>query len=68
MTQARDGGNLMRDEYRHLVYNLTKALQTEVVVLKNGRRFAFNDLCEVFFYYILQIHLGKNKLIMHINF
>lgn len=52
MTQARDGGSLLREDYRQLVYNLTKALQTEVVVFKNElgltkkRRFSFADLCE----------------------
>lgn len=50
MTQARDGGSLLRDEYRQLIYNLTKSLQTEVVVFKEigskKRRFSFVDLCE----------------------
>ncbi|KAH7689615.1 Patched family protein, partial [Aphelenchoides avenae] len=46
MTHARDGGDLLRDEYRWLIYNLTKALQTEVVVEKHGRRYSFKDLCE----------------------
>uniref|UniRef100_A0AC34FFP7 SSD domain-containing protein n=1 Tax=Panagrolaimus sp. ES5 TaxID=591445 RepID=A0AC34FFP7_9BILA len=46
MSHARDGGSLLREEYRWLIYNLTKALQTDVVVYKNGKEYGFRDLCE----------------------
>lgn len=46
MTHAKDGGSLLRDEYRWLVYNMTKALQTEVRVQKDGQWYDFKDLCE----------------------
>ena len=46
MSHARDGGSLLREEYRWLIYNLTKALQSDVKVTKGGREFGFRDLCE----------------------
>uniref|UniRef100_A0A915CYN5 SSD domain-containing protein n=1 Tax=Ditylenchus dipsaci TaxID=166011 RepID=A0A915CYN5_9BILA len=54
MTQARDGGSLLREDYRWLLYNLTRALQTEVKVFShqikgaNGQPkiYSFTDLCE----------------------
>lgn len=46
LTQSKDSGSLLREEYRWLLYNLTKALQTEVKVEKEGRWFGFTDLCE----------------------
>ncbi|KAI6238028.1 Patched-related protein 9 [Aphelenchoides fujianensis] len=45
MSRARDEGNLLREEYRWLLYNLTKALQTDVRVEKDGRSFGFADIC-----------------------
>jgi hypothetical protein len=44
MTHAKDGGSLLREEYRWKLYNLTKALQTEVKVQKDGRWFGFIDV------------------------
>lgn len=44
MTHAQDDGSLLREEYRWLVYNLTKTLQTEVKVEKNGRWYGFTDV------------------------
>lgn len=35
MVSAKDGGNLLRDEYRMLLFNLTRKLQTEVIVYKD---------------------------------
>uniref|UniRef100_A0A7E4W9R4 SSD domain-containing protein n=1 Tax=Panagrellus redivivus TaxID=6233 RepID=A0A7E4W9R4_PANRE len=46
MTHARDGGSLLRDDYRWLIYNLTRALQADVTVERNGRTYGFTDLCE----------------------
>lgn len=46
LTQPRDGGSFLREEYRWLVYNMTKTLQTDVRVQKNGRWYGFKDLCE----------------------
>ncbi|KAI6193775.1 Patched-related protein 9 [Aphelenchoides besseyi] len=46
MARGRDEGNLLRDEYRWTLYNLTRALQSEVRVEKNGQWFGFTDLCE----------------------
>ncbi|KAK0396179.1 hypothetical protein QR680_001609 [Steinernema hermaphroditum] len=46
MTHAHDGGDLLRPEYRQLVFNLTKSLQNDVKVSKNGRSYGFKDLCE----------------------
>lgn len=46
MTHAKDGGDLLREEYRWTIYNLTRALQSEVKVSKNGREYNFKDLCE----------------------
>lgn len=37
MVSAKDSGNLLRNEYRKLLFNLTRALQTEVVVYKDVR-------------------------------
>lgn len=36
---------MLRDPYRMLVHNLTKALQNEVEVMKKGRRYLFKDFC-----------------------
>uniref|UniRef100_A0A183C9J7 SSD domain-containing protein n=1 Tax=Globodera pallida TaxID=36090 RepID=A0A183C9J7_GLOPA len=46
MSRAHDGGNLLRDDYRWLLYNLTKSLQQEVRVISGGRVFGYRDLCE----------------------
>lgn len=46
MTHAKDGGSLLREKHRWLIYNLTKTLQTEVKVVKNNKTYGFSDLCE----------------------
>ncbi|KAL3091681.1 hypothetical protein niasHS_005867 [Heterodera schachtii] len=46
MSRANDGGNLLREEYRWLLYNLTKSLQQEVRVVSGGRAYGYRDLCE----------------------
>ena len=46
MTHAKDGGDLLREEYRWLIYNMTRALQLEVKITKNGREYGYTDLCD----------------------
>ncbi|KAL7075921.1 hypothetical protein ACQ4LE_004791, partial [Meloidogyne hapla] len=46
MSRARDGGNLLRTEHRWLLYNLTRALQQEIHIEKNGRVYGYRDICE----------------------
>ncbi|TMS35868.1 hypothetical protein L596_003165 [Steinernema carpocapsae] len=46
MTHAHDQGNLLRDEYRLLLINLTNSLQNDVQVEKNGRLYGYKELCE----------------------
>uniref|UniRef100_A0A915NPT1 SSD domain-containing protein n=1 Tax=Meloidogyne floridensis TaxID=298350 RepID=A0A915NPT1_9BILA len=46
MSRARDGGNLLRTEHRWLLYNLTRALQQEIHIEKNGRVYGYRNICE----------------------
>ncbi|VDK43064.1 unnamed protein product [Anisakis simplex] len=46
MVRARDGGSLLRDEYRLGLINLTKRLQSNVTVKYKGHWYDYTDLCE----------------------
>uniref|UniRef100_A0A914RY86 Patched family protein n=1 Tax=Parascaris equorum TaxID=6256 RepID=A0A914RY86_PAREQ len=46
MVQARDGGSLLRDDYRRMLISLTKRLQNNVTVTYNGHTYGYIDLCE----------------------
>lgn len=43
--QAKDGGSLLRDEYRDTIIRLTRTLQTNVTIEYKGRQYGFRDLC-----------------------
>lgn len=46
MIHANDGGDLLREDYRWAIYNLTRALQNDVKVKKNGKEYGYTDICE----------------------
>lgn len=46
MIEARDGGSLLRDEYRKALMQFIKQIQSNITIQYKGQQYGFKELCE----------------------